>query len=66
MMSINEQSEKQEGWIFRFWRILASWDDAINASPLESLDKRVAALEQAVLGCSRSGNARALKDDRAN
>ena len=50
-MSVNEQPE---GWIFRFWRILATWDDAINASPLESLDKRVAALEQVVFGCQRT------------
>jgi hypothetical protein len=35
---------------FRFWRILAAWDDAINASPLETLEKRVAVLEQAIFG----------------
>jgi hypothetical protein len=57
-MSVNEQSAKQEGWIFRFWRILAAWDGAVNGSPLESLDRRVAALEQAVFGRPRSNNAR--------
>jgi hypothetical protein len=49
-ITANEHSAKQETWIFRFWPILAAWDDAINASPLETLEKRVAVLEQAVFG----------------
>ena len=49
-ITANEHSAKQETWIFRFWRILAAWDDAISADPFESLEKRVAALEQAAFG----------------
>jgi hypothetical protein len=49
-MTANEHSAQQEAWIFRFWRVLAAWDDAISTSPLESLEKRVTALEQAVSG----------------
>ena len=49
-MTENEHPAKQEDSIVRFWRILAAWDDAINASPLETLEKRVAVLEQAVFG----------------
>jgi hypothetical protein len=40
-ITANEHSAKQETWIFRFWRILAA---------LETLEKRVALLEQAVFG----------------
>jgi len=47
-MTANEHSAKREPWIVHFWRILAAWDDAISADPFESLEKRVAALEQAV------------------
>ena len=49
-MTENEHPAKREDSIVRFWRILAAWDDAINASPLETLEKRVAVLEQAVFG----------------
>ena len=49
-ITANEHSAKQESWIFRFWRILAAWDPAISASPFESLEKPVAALEQATFG----------------
>jgi hypothetical protein len=49
-MTANEHSAKQETWIFRFWRILAAWDDAISTSPVESLEKRVAVLEQEAFG----------------
>jgi hypothetical protein len=49
-MTANEQPAKREAWIVRFWRILAAWDDAVNASPLESLEKPVATLEQATFG----------------
>ena len=49
-MTENEHPAKREDSIVRFWRILAAWDDAIGADPFESLEKRVAALEQAAFG----------------
>ena len=34
------------GTTSRIWRTIIMWDEAINASPIEQLEKRVAALEQ--------------------
>jgi len=46
-MKENVQSTKHDTWI-RLWRTLLAWDEAINLDPVESLDRRVSALEQAI------------------
>jgi len=47
-MSVNMQSTKHTKWTTRMWRTLAALDEAISVSPMEHLEKRVAALEQKV------------------
>jgi hypothetical protein len=46
-MKENVQSTKDDTWI-RLWRTLLAWDEAINLDPVESLDRRVSALEQGI------------------
>ena len=54
-MHENIQLTKQDTWIARFWQILGDLDEeAISASPLEHLERRVVALEQKVLNSSDS------------
>jgi hypothetical protein len=43
-MSVNMQSTKHTKWTTRMWRTLAALDD----SPMEHLQKRIAVLEQKV------------------
>jgi hypothetical protein len=47
-MSVNMQSTKHTKWTTRMWRTLAALDEAISVSPMEHLQKRIAALEQKV------------------
>jgi hypothetical protein len=47
-MSVNMQSTKHTKWTTRMWRTLAAWQEAISVSPMEQLEKRIAALEQKV------------------
>ena len=47
-MSVNMQSTKHAKWTTRMWRTLAALDEAISVSPMEHLEKRIAALEQEV------------------
>jgi hypothetical protein len=46
-MKENVQSTKHDTWA-RLWRTLLAWDEAINLDPVESLDRRVSALEQRI------------------
>jgi hypothetical protein len=43
---MNILSSESGNWAARVWRILAVWEEAINTSPIEQLERRVAALEQ--------------------
>ena len=47
-MSVNIQSTKRTKWTTRMLRTLAALDEAISVSPMEHLQKRIAALEQKV------------------
>jgi hypothetical protein len=47
-MKENAQSTRQDTWVSRLWRTLVAWDDAINIGPIESIERRVSALEQRV------------------
>jgi hypothetical protein len=47
-MNVNMQSTKHAKWTTRIWRTLAASDDAISVSPMEHLEKRIAALEQKI------------------
>ena len=47
-MSVNMQSTKHTKWTTRMWRTLAALGEAIDVSPMEHLEKRIAALEQKV------------------
>ena len=49
-MHENIRLTKRDTWIARIWQILGNLDEAINANPLEHLERRVAALEQKVRG----------------
>ena len=43
---MNILSSESDNWAARVWRILTVWEEAINTSPIERLERRVAALEQ--------------------
>jgi len=43
---MNILSSESDSWAARVWRILTVWEEAINTSPIERLERRVAALEQ--------------------
>lgn len=45
-MKENTESTNQESWMARVWRILVAWDETANTGPVESLERRVSALEQ--------------------
>jgi hypothetical protein len=45
-MKENAQSTRQDTWVSRLWRTLVAWDDTINIGPIESIERRVSALEQ--------------------
>jgi hypothetical protein len=45
-MKENVQSTRQDTWVSRIWRTLVAWDDAINIGPVESIERRLSALEQ--------------------
>jgi hypothetical protein len=47
-MSVNMQSTKHTKWTTRMWRTLAALGEAIDVSPMEHLEERIAALEQKV------------------
>jgi polyhydroxyalkanoate synthesis regulator phasin len=47
-MKDNVQSTRQNTWASRLRRTLVVWDDAINIGPVESIERRVSALEQRV------------------
>ena len=49
-MHENIRLTKRDTRIARIWQILGVLDEAISASPLEHLERRVVALEQKVLG----------------
>ena len=51
-MHENIRLTKRDGWIARIWQMLGDLDEAITASPLEHLKRRVVALEQKVRGSS--------------
>lgn len=46
-MKENVRSTKHDTWV-RLWRTLLAWDEAINLNSVESLDRRVSALEQRI------------------
>jgi hypothetical protein len=46
-MKENVQSTRQDNWVSRFWRTLVAFD-AIDISPIESIEQRLSALEQRV------------------
>ena len=43
---MNILSSESDNWAARVWRILTVWEEAFNTSPIEQLERRVAALEQ--------------------
>ena len=47
-MNENKQSAERDNLMSRLWRTIVIWDEAINTSPIELLEKRVAALEHEV------------------
>jgi len=47
-MNENMQSAERDNLMSRLWRTIVMWDEAICASPIELLEKRVAALEHEV------------------
>jgi hypothetical protein len=47
-MKENVQSTTQDTWVSRLWRRLVAWDDAISISPVESIERRLSALEQRI------------------
>jgi len=49
-MHENIRLTKRDTWIARIWQILGDLDEAICTTPLEHLERRVAALEQKVRG----------------
>ena len=49
-MHENIRLTKRDTWIARIWQILGDLDEAISITPLEHLERRVAALEQKVRG----------------
>jgi hypothetical protein len=51
-MHENIRLTKRDTWIARIWQMLGDLDEAISTSPLEHLERRVAALEQEVRGSS--------------
>ena len=61
-MSVNMQSTKHAKWTTRVWRTLAALDEAISVSPMEHLEKRIAALEQKV--CAESEPQRTQKESK--
>jgi hypothetical protein len=46
-MNENVQSTSQDTWVSRFWQTLAALD-ATDISPIESIERRLSALEQRV------------------
>lgn len=47
-MKENVRSTRQDTRVSRLWQTLVAWDDAINISPIESIEGRLSALEQRV------------------
>jgi hypothetical protein len=47
-MNENVQSAERDNLMSRLWRTIVMWDEAMNTSPIELLEKRVAALEHEV------------------
>lgn len=47
-LNVDMRSIERDNWMSRIWRALIAWDKAINTSPIELLENRVAALEQEV------------------
>ena len=47
-MNENMQSAERDNLMSRLWRTIIMWDEAIGTSPIELLEKRVAALEHEV------------------
>jgi hypothetical protein len=47
-MKENVRSTRQDTWVSRLWQTLVAWDVAINISPVESIERRLSALEQRV------------------
>jgi hypothetical protein len=47
-MNVNMQPTRHAKWTTRMWQTLAALDEAISVSPMEHLEKRIAALEQKV------------------
>jgi hypothetical protein len=47
-MNENMQSAERDNLVSRLWRTITMWDEAISTSPIELLEKRVAALEHEV------------------
>jgi hypothetical protein len=47
-MNENVQSAERDNLMARLWRTIVMWDEAMNTSPIELLEKRVAALEHEV------------------
>ena len=43
-------ASERDSWRSRLWRFLAAWDASLNTDPIESLERRVSALEREVQG----------------
>ena len=48
-MNENTRLTRRDTWMARVWQMLIDLDEAISASPLEHLERRVVALEKRVL-----------------
>jgi hypothetical protein len=47
-MNENIQSAERDNLMSRIWQTIITWDEAVSTSPIELLEKRVAALEHEV------------------
>jgi hypothetical protein len=47
-MNETMQSAERDNVMSRLWRTIIMWDEAISTSPIELLEKRVAALEHEI------------------
>ena len=55
-MNENKHSAEHGNLMSRLWRTVVIWDEAINTSPIELLEKRVAALEHEVCESKEFGS----------
>ncbi len=55
-MNENMQTAERDKLMSRLWRTIIMWDEAVSTSPIELLEKRVAALEHEVRQSKKFGS----------